>query len=267
MEVRVVHDVSIVYEFLKNKTRYNYIYQFSNLSPDPWKKVVCYGLFEGEEIKEITMINMNYHIPVVLAASFDNEKYSIELIKEIKKFLPSKFYTHIDKTTLEKVFDPNNIFELEEYMNMGLCDYDILDKKHDNKAVRLGFKDINTIKELISISYPGAWLDDDLVKLNENFGMYIDEKLISFAGIHAYSEQYQVAAIAHVTTHPDYRKRGYAEKVVEALSESLKAKVKFIGLNVKVNNLQAINCYKKLGFKEFGRFIACEIENNTLKKL
>lgn len=262
MEVKIVHDVGIVYEFLKNKTRYNYIYQFSNLTANQWQKLVCYGLFQGDEIKEIAMVCMNYDIPVLLATSSDNKKYSIELIKGVKRFLPVKFYTHIDKATLEAVFSQNNVYELEEYLNMGLCDYNALDKKCNSEAVRLGFKDINIIKELISKSYPEAWLDDDLVKLNENFGIFAKEKLISFAGIHAYSEQYQVAAVAHVTTLLQYRKQGHAENVVASLSKSLKEKVEFIGLNVKVNNVDAINCYKRLGFSEFGRFVACEIENN-----
>lgn len=270
MEVRVVHDVSIVYQFLKNKTKYDYVYQFSNLSPNQWKNVVCYGLFDGDEIKEIAMVIINYHIPVLLSVGFDDAKNNIELLKQIKRFLPPHFYAHIDKATLEEVFAQNNISELEEFMNMGLCNYDVLANKQANKqennqdieAVRLGVKELPAIKELMVASYPEAWLDDDLVKLNENFGIYIAGQLISFAGIHAYSEQYQVAAVAHVTTHPDYRKRGYADKVVKSLSNSLKGKIKFIGLNVKVNNFQAITCYKRLGFHEFGTFIACEIENN-----
>ncbi len=109
MEVRVVHDVNIVHEFLKTKRRYDYIYQFSNLSSERWKHVVCYGLFYEDEIKEIAMINMNYNIPVLLAASFNNENHSIELLKEIKRFLPPKFYTHIDKSILEEVFAQNKV--------------------------------------------------------------------------------------------------------------------------------------------------------------
>ena len=50
---------------------------------------------------------------------------------------------------------------------------------------------------------------------------------------------------------------------MKALSSSLNNKIKFIGLNVKVNNFPAINCYKKLGFKEYGEFVACEVENNV----
>jgi len=262
MEVKVIHDENVVYDFLKNKTRYDYIYQFSNLESNAWKNVVCYGLFIDEEIKEIAMVIINYDIPVLLAASFDNLDYNVELIKRIKKFLPSKFYTHIDKITLEQVFSQNNISGLEEYMNMGLTNHNLLNTEYDNKAKRLTFKDINSIKELISISYPEAWLDDELVKLNKNFGIYVDGKLVSFAGIHAYSEDYQVVAVAHVTTHPDYRQKGYGEKVVCSLVKDLENAIKFIGLNVKVNNSAAINCYKKLGFEEFGEFVGCEIINN-----
>lgn len=260
-EVKIINDVKVAYEFLKDKVRYNYIYQFSNLSTKEWEKVICYGLFVNRELKEIAMLSISYDIPVLLAASFENEEYNTELISRIKKLLPPKFYTHIDRITLENVFSENRIFDLHEYINMGLCDYDLLEGMKCNETVRLGVEDIDDIKKLMSESYPEAWLDDELVKLNENFGLYADEKLVSFAGIHAYSEQYQVAEAAHVTTHPEYRKRGYGEKVVAALSNSLKDKIKFIGLNVKLDNYPAINCYKKLGYKEFGKFLACEIEN------
>lgn len=262
MEVRIVHDASTVYEFLKTKTRYNYIYQFNNLSPNVWKYVVCYGLFEGDQLKEIAMMMMNCDIPVLLSASFDNQDYSNVLISKLKPFLPAKFYTHMDKSTLEKVFSQNNIVDLEDYINMGLCDHHVLNNKQASEEVRLGSEDLAAIEELISVSHPEAWLDAELVSLNENFGIYLGEKLISFAGIHAYSEQYDVAAVAHVTTHPEFRRRGYAEKTVAALSKSLSRRIKFIGLNVKINNSQAVNCYRKLGYQEFGKFVACEITDN-----
>lgn len=261
MEIKIVHSSNSVYEFLKDKARYNYIYQFSNLSPKEWKNVICYGLFDNSELKEIAMLNINYHIPVLLAASFNNGQYNTELIMRIKKFLPPKFYSHIDKVTLENVFYQNNVSEIEEYMNMGLYGYDVLDNKIEQGTTRLCFEDINEIKQLLESSYPEAWLDDELVKLNKNFGIRINGKLISFAGIHAYSEKYDVAAVAHVTTHPDYRNKGYGKEVVKSLLNDLKNKIDYIGLNVKTNNASAISCYKNLGFKEFGRFISCEITN------
>jgi ribosomal protein S18 acetylase RimI-like enzyme len=261
MEVKIVHEASVVYEFLKNKIRYNYIYQFNNLVPKEWKNVICYGLYEGSELKEIATLLIKYDIPVLLATSFENEKYNTELIRRIKRFLPSEFYTHIDKVTLENIFNESDISEMEELMNMGLCDYKKLNEKCENETVRLGFDDLTQIKELLASSYPEAWLDDELVKLNKNFGIRDQGKLISFAGVHAYSKEYQVAAVAHVTTHPDYRKKGYGEQVVALLSSDLKDEIKYIGLNVKTENFPAINCYRKLGFREFGSFIACMIRD------
>ncbi len=260
MEIKVVHDTEEVFEFLKGKSRYDYTYQFSNLQKEQWNKVQCYGLYEDGELKQIAMVSMGYGIPVLLAAGFSDKEYSTMLLTEIKQFLPRKFYTHIDKSSLEKVFSQDRISDLEEYMNMGLTDYTALDGKSADMAVRLGYNNIKSIKELMSSSYPEAWLDDELIKLDENFGMYEDGRLISFAGIHAYSEQYQVAAVAHITTKPEYRGRGYAEKVTAALANSLKEKIRYIGLNVKVDNVPAIKCYKRLGFTEAGRFVACEIE-------
>ena len=261
MEVKIVHEASVVYDFLKNKTRYNYIYQFNNLVPKEWKNGICYGLYEDSELKEIATLLIKYDIPVLLATSFENEKYNTELIRRIKRFLPSNFYTHIDKVTLENIFNENDISESEELMNMGLCDYKTLNEKCESEAVRLGIDDLSHIKELLASSYPEAWLDDELVKLNKNFGITTKGKLISFAGIHAYSKEYQVAAVAHVTTHPDYRKKGYGEQVVASLSIDLKGEIKYIGLNVKTDNFPAINCYRKLGFREFGSFVACMIRS------
>ncbi|MBP2643852.1 MAG: putative acyltransferase [Firmicutes bacterium] len=68
------------------------------------------------------MLNINYGIPVLIAANFNDTQYSSKLIKSIKKFLPEKFYTHIDKEVLEDVFADDELFNIEEYMNMGLCD-------------------------------------------------------------------------------------------------------------------------------------------------
>ncbi|MBP2643853.1 MAG: putative acyltransferase [Firmicutes bacterium] len=61
----------------------------------------------------------------------------------------------------------------------------------------------------MSVSHPEAWLDEESIKMDKNFGILVDGKLISFAGVHAYSEEYQVAAVAHITTHPKYRKEIY----------------------------------------------------------
>jgi predicted GNAT family acetyltransferase len=89
------------------------------------------------------------------------------------------------------------------------------------------------------------------------FGYQIDGKLLSVAGIHVYSPTYRVAAIGNITTHPDYRNRGFGKAVTAKLCLSLRENVDIIGLNVKQDNKAALCVYQSLGFKisgEYGEF-------------
>lgn len=261
MNVKIIHNQNEVLEFIKNRVRYNYMYRFNNLDEREWTNTICYGLYEDSILREIAMVYTAYDIPVLIAACFEKSDYNKELILKIKEYLPPKFYTHIDKETLNAVFDEKDISDYHEYMNMGIDDLSKIDSLDRKNTVTLNCADFKRIERLFEESYPDSWLDDSLIKLNDNFGVEVDGRLVSFAGIHAYSIEQQVVTIAHVTTHPEYRSKGYGRDSIVALIKDLREKIKYIGLNVKVNNLPAIKCYKNIGFKEYGRFIACEITN------
>jgi predicted GNAT family acetyltransferase len=81
------------------------------------------------------------------------------------------------------------------------------------------------------------------------FGIWQENKLISTASVHVYSQAYRVAALGNITTHPDFQNRGLGKLVPAALCRSLLQKVDVIGLNVKTNNLFAISCDEKLGLE------------------
>jgi ribosomal-protein-alanine N-acetyltransferase len=58
----------------------------------------------------------------------------------------------------------------------------------------------------------------------------------------------------NVAIHPDYRRRGIAEKLVEALVEELKAiGSRCLTLEVRSSNEPAKSLYEKLGFLQVGR--------------
>lgn len=263
MKIEIIHETDEIQELIKNRVKFDYMYQSNNLDDREWSKTICYGLYESSCLKEIAMVYMGCDIPVLLAASFEENDYNKELIGRIKEYLPPKFYTHIDQRTLEEVFDVGDISDYQEYVNMGISDYSKLDALDRKNTISLDFNDIDKIKSLFEVSYPDNWMDDELIKFSDNFGVEIDNNLISFAGLHAYSVKQEVATIAHVTTHPSYRSNGYARDAIVALVKDLRNKVKNIGLNVKVKNLPAIKCYKNIGFEEQSRFIACEITNSS----
>ena len=94
--------------------------------------------------------------------------------------------------------------------------------------------------------------------LTEQYFGYRDQgKLVSIGGVHVYSRVYEVATLGNITTHPDHRNRGLGGLVTASICCSLLDTVNFIGLNVKCDNLHAINLYKSLGFiisSKYGEF-------------
>jgi predicted GNAT family acetyltransferase len=84
-------------------------------------------------------------------------------------------------------------------------------------------------------------------------------RLVSIAGVHAYSERYGVAAVGNVATHPAYRKQGLGRAATAALCQFLNGRVEHIGLNVKSTNEAAVRCYESLGFEKvasYGEYVA-----------
>ena len=58
----------------------------------------------------------------------------------------------------------------------------------------------------------------------------------------------------NIAVHPDFRRQGLAEKLVEALTEALKQKGNHcLTLEVRASNAPAIALYDKTGFAEIGR--------------
>ncbi len=58
----------------------------------------------------------------------------------------------------------------------------------------------------------------------------------------------------NVAVHPDHRRKGVAEALVQALSKDLKERGNLgLTLEVRVSNAPAIALYEKLGFQQVGR--------------
>lgn len=93
-----------------------------------------------------------------------------------------------------------------------------------------------------------------MLKTNQYFGIHGPRGLVSVAGIHVYSPTYRVAALGNITTHPDFRRQGLGKAVTAKLCLSLLETVKHVGLNVQVDNEEAIRCYRRLGFEVIGSY-------------
>ncbi len=79
---------------------------------------------------------------------------------------------------------------------------------------------------------------------------YRNDKIVGYI---VYSTVLDECHILNVAVHPDFRRMGIAQKMLDFLfNEGEKEGIKFYYLEVRVDNAPAINFYKNNGFKELG---------------
>ena len=102
------------------------------------------------------------------------------------------------------------------------------------------------IKEIKDIDFINS-LSDYKVTLNSFsnvIGYYINDKIIGYLD---YSVMYEKIEINYIFVIAEYRRKGFAYSLIKYVID--KYNFENITLEVNVNNVSAINLYKKLDFK------------------
>jgi len=127
--------------------------------------------------------------------------------------------------------------------------------KNDEIILRKGTKqDVNAFCELDNLCFEkGIAYSKEVfsyyLKLKNLLCYVIEEqnKIVAFI-IANYQKSY--AQIITIDVHPDYRRKGYAERLMKFVEDELiKVNVKFIFLYVAENNSSAIKLYQKLCYE------------------
>lgn len=202
-------------------------------------------------------------MPTLLAITNDISSTK-QLLSKIKHLLPNRFYAHLSSGLQEVLLEKYQLSTHGEHYKMALRNKSKLRNfekiyKEETRSINLfkiksdvillTEKDIADILELYKISYPGNWFDERMLKTQKYFGIRQQNRLLSVAGIHVYSQKYNVAALGNICTHPDFRGKGWGRAATAKLCKSLLQEIEYIGLNVKADNKTAISLYEKLGFE------------------
>lgn len=116
-------------------------------------------------------------------------------------------------------------------------------------AVVLSSGDLADVERLFATDpLAGDFFHAALLETGFYVGVREGATLAAAGGIHVIAEDRGVAAIGNVTTHPAYRRRGLARRVVATLSHQLLERVPTIGLNVRQDNAAALALYAAVGF-------------------
>ena len=257
METCSLHDKAQIEAFLR-KNVYLHIYSIGDLDDFFWHNTVWYAAKDGDDIQALVLL---YTVPPVptLHAMCKQQGPMAELLRSILYLLPGRFHAHLSPGLAEVFAQRGSVESTEKNYKMALHDKSRLSGVDCSQVVRLTTKDLDEMLRLYEEAYPGNWFDPRMLETGQYFGVRKEDRLVSIAGVHVYSQQYKVASLGNVVTHPNYRNNGLAKAATARLCQSLTVTVDHIGLNVKANNKAALSLYEKLGFEKVSPYYECMI--------
>jgi len=120
-------------------------------------------------------------------------------------------------------------------------------------ALRLLPAEIGDLNRLYGLGFT-SWLPAEAITSGVYYGVRSGGKLVAAAGTHVVSHSARLAAVGNVMTHPDHRRRGYAQLTTGAVTQELLRTCAQVVLNVRSDNPPAIAAYRALGYREHCTF-------------
>ena len=264
MKVICLHDKNQIESFLRRNTFLN-IYSIGDLDDYFWRFTTWYASAENAEIKAIAMVYSGLRQATLLALGDDEIPFLEELLRSIIRLLPKSFYSHLSLGLANILETQYKLESHGKHLKMALNDVSTLASVDTHEVVLLSRKDLGELESFYARVYPGHSFEASMLDTKQHYGIRGPNGLISTAGVHVYSKEYKVAALANIATNPDYRGKGYAKAVIAGLCKNLLPTVEHIGLNVKADNEPAIRCYKSLGFESIGSYEESVTELDIMK--
>ena len=112
-------------------------------------------------------------------------------------------------------------------------------------AVRLEAKHVPQILDLVALTQPGPF-GRRTVELGEHYGVFEDERLVAMAGERMTAGR--LREISGVCTHPDFRGRGLAHRLIQRLVRLELQRGETPFLHVMQDNGHARRIYERMGF-------------------
>ncbi len=124
---------------------------------------------------------------------------------------------------------------------------------------RLRPSDVRSLNALYSADGMPAYYSATHLREGVYFGVYEYGRLVSVAGTHVVSEQWSIAVVGNVFTHPLHRGHGYAELATGATTAELLQHSRDVVLTVDPENAPAVRAYRRLGYHEECRLIEAAV--------
>ena len=131
---------------------------------------------------------------------------------------------------------------------------------HHNYIKKVNFASKPSAKELTfmdNLCFDSAWSEKDYLEMKRGSffnGWLLEISEKHFVGILVFNIVFQELEILRLGIHPNWRKKGFAELMLDHLELlSIKKDLNSIFLEVHFSNFPALSLYRKKGFQEVGR--------------
>ncbi len=114
-------------------------------------------------------------------------------------------------------------------------------------------KDAEEIAFIEKNCFSVPWSLSQIKSSNETTTFFVaksENKIVGYGGIYTVLDE---GYITNIAVLPEFRKKGFGTKIVNKIIDFSKEKaLKFVTLEVRVSNTDAINLYKSFGFEILG---------------
>ncbi len=255
MKITTITDRCLLEKYFRSDISLH-AYSLGDLDNFYWPNTTYFGIQSPGDVDQVSLLYRGEGLPILLALGTAG-KLDETYLKKLIPMLPDQFYAHFSPG-VEKFFkEQYNIQDMGDHYKMKLDDLSTIRKVDAGYTVQLTEKNLTEIFLLYERSYPDNAFDPRMLLTGQYYGYLKDGRLVSISGVHVFSPEYRTACLGNITTHPDFRYRGFGRAVTTRLCLALSEMVDFIGLNVKANNLAALSLYKSLGFvitAQYGEF-------------
>jgi GNAT superfamily N-acetyltransferase len=261
MNVISLHDRGEIERHLRRNPNLHF-YSLGDLDDLFWPQTIWYADVSGGQASEIVMLYTALALPVMQALTDTPGEPMRELLRSTLPLMPRRMYAHLSLGLSDTLATDYSIDRHGTYYKMALADMTKLDSIDTSRVVPLTYADASELQALYDAAYPGNSFAPHMLGIGHYYGIRHGGQLVSAAGLHVYSSQYRVAAVANVATHPLWQGQGLARAVCAHLCRALLPTADHIGLNVKESNQAALACYEALGFQRIAPYEECTL---TLK--
>ncbi len=251
MEITAISDREKIKNFLLEEP-YLHLYELGNLHEKIFSRSKWFCASENGAIKSAAMLHIseNDNDNILFLLENKNTEAAVRLLQGIISNLPDCFYAHVSHDTAAML---NTVYETSSpviYNKMKITGDILLARsiKYPEFTYRVNKNDFEAINEFLRGINPEAFFTSAMIETGKYFIIRKNSDLIAMAGVHFYSKELKIAAIGNVATAPEYRGKGYAGSVAATLCRDLWKDIKYIGLNVRADNIPAIKAYEKMGF-------------------